>query len=107
MLFGALINPGANQTYLFRGERLGRWSKTAAHSSWRSAGTTIWRPALRSIMAGSTGRWSARAAEPAWATRASMTWLELGRHRFVFIKLRHCQHQRAVFAVAGQNDLSV
>ncbi len=99
-----LINPRANQADLLRRERFGRWAEPSMHSAAGSArrGTTG-----GSIGTRSAGRGTARSARTARSTGTAPAWLEFGRHRLLFIELRHCEDQNTIFAVPRDNDLAL
>src|SRR5439155_26566396 len=111
-LLGTLINPRAHQRDLFCGQRFRRRPAakaaraTRATRSTRTAwatGRTAGRTAGRRIAtAGTSRRTIARSARSAASTGAA-----LGRHGQIVVDLRDCKHQRALFAAAGNDDLSV
>ena len=99
LLFGALVNPGANQADLFRSQWFRRRAAPAlsARSSARrrAAGSA-------SIAARTTGATARRRAAAGSAAAAA-----LGRHRGLGINLRGRHDQQACLAVTGNDHFSL
>ena len=113
-LFCTLVDPGANEGDLFRGQGFGRRTETA-WSTWSAGSAETARrwaacvrttgSAISSARRRSTSSWtSPRASRAPWATAPGPAF---GWHGSFVIDLGHGDDQRAFFAVADDNDFSV
>jgi len=111
-LFCTLVDPGANEGDLFRGEGFGRRTETA-RTTWSAETARRWAACVRTTGSAisyarrrSACSWTSppRASRPPWATATGPAF---GWHSRFVIDLGRGDDQRAFLAVADHNDFSV
>src|SRR5262245_53985484 len=107
-LFGALIDPGADQSNLLGRQRLWRGPESTGSTRSLRRRVAAW---FGRIAAPATGRAGAR---PTWATRPASElaprparFRRLRRHGEFIADLRDGDDQQAFLAVTGQDDLAI
>src|SRR5213596_2757711 len=118
-LLRALVNPRANQSDLFRRERLGWRSESTSTKSARTTGATRTARAAFSARSASGGiaatgsarRPIARSALPTGSARPTRSTgpacSALGWHGDLVVNLRDSGHQETRFAIARYHDFAV